>query len=100
MNMTFHEAPCIDEDIIRITYREYRLTLYVKSLCRSISVTDFKKMLQIIDWSLPDDEDLLDVADQLIVSIDESGRSDRIKASMHRWLNETLWDRGLFYARP
>lgn len=95
MNLTYHSDLEITDEYIRIDYREYTLTMYHHIMFRHLSVIDFQKMCKLISWSLPDDNELLDVAQELVSAIADSPRDDRAKRGLHDRVHRMLLKRGL-----
>lgn len=95
MNLIYHNDLEIADDYIRIDYREYTLTIYQHLMFKHISVLDFQKMCKTISWSLPDDEELIDVAQELVSAIADSPRDDRAKKGLRARVFKMLYKRGL-----
>ena len=95
MNLTYQSETVINEDYIRLNYREFTLTLYIRSMFRNITVLDFQKMCKVISWAVPDDEELIDIAEVLVSAITDSPRDDRAKRGLLDRVQRMLLKRGL-----
>lgn len=95
MNLTYHSDLEITDEYIRINYREYDLLLFTNLMFKHLNVTDFYKMCRVISWSLPDDEELLQVAEILACAITDCPRDKRVKDGFMRRLTLTLAKRGI-----
>ena len=95
MERPYYTTPEINDEIITIEYLEYKLTIYVRSVFRTMNVRDFQKMCKVISWAVPDDEDLLEIAEVLAEAITDSPRDDRSRAGLLRKLHDMLLKRGL-----
>ena len=95
MTLTYQADPVITEDYIRINYREFTFTLYQHSMFRNISVMDFQKMCKVISWAVPDDETLLEIAEELYAAIADSPRDDRAKQGLQQRVFKMVHKRGL-----
>ena len=95
MMRPFYSVPEISDEIITLEFNEYKLTIYVKSIFRSITVKDFAKMCKVISWSCPYDECLLKIAETLAEAITDSSRDDRARNGLMDKLQKMLIKRGM-----
>ena len=95
MNLIYQSETVITEEYIRLNYREFTLTLYIRSMFRNINVMDFQKMCKVISWAVPDDEELIDIAEVLVTAIADSPRDDRSKRGLYDRVHRMLLKRGL-----
>ena len=95
MNLTYQSETVITEDYIRLNYREFTLTLYIRSMFRYIGVLDFQRMCKVISWAVSNDEELIDIAEALVTAIADSPRDDRVKRGLHDRVHRMLLKRGL-----
>ena len=95
MNLIYHSETVINDDYIRLNYREFTLTIYHRLMFRHLNVMDFQKMCKVISWAVPDDEELLDIAEVLVTAITDSPRDDRSKRALHDRVHRMLLKRGL-----
>lgn len=95
MMRPYYTVPEISDELIKLEFNEYRLTVHVKSLFRSMTVKDFAKMCKVISWACPDDEYLLEIAETLAEAITDSPRDVRARDGLMRHLQKMLLKRGL-----
>ena len=95
MMRPYYSVPEISDEIITLEFNEYKLTIYVKSLFRSMTVRDFAKMCKVISWACPDDEYLLEIAETLAEAITDSPRDVRAREGLLNKLYKMLLKRGL-----
>lgn len=95
MMRPYYTTPDISDEIIILEFNEYKLTIYVKSFFRSMTVKDFAKMCKVISWACPDDEYLLEIAETLAEAITDSPRDVRSRDGLMHHLQKMLLKRGL-----
>lgn len=96
MMRPYYTTPDISDEVITLEFHEYKLTIYVKSLFRSMTVIDFGRMCKVISWACPDDEYLLEIAETLAEAITDSPRDVRSRDGLLRKLHKMLLKRGLY----